>query len=54
VIKLISRKQSEEPESTNLSKFSRISGEQRVAHNELELVRIIVSKCGIDFLVCLK
>ena len=54
VTKLIFRKQSEEPESTNFSKFSRTSGEWRVAHNELELVRIIMPKCGISSPVCLK
>jgi len=46
ITKLISRKQLEESESTNTSKFSRKSGEQRVAHNKLELVMVIVPKCN--------
>jgi len=54
VTKLISRKQLEEPESTNPLKFSRTSGEQKVVHNELELVRVITPKCGIGFPACLK
>ena len=52
--KLISRKQSEEPESTNPSKFSRTNGEWRVVHNELELVRVVIPKCGIGSPACLK
>lgn len=54
VMKLISRKQLEEPESTNLSKFSRTSREQRVAHNELELVRVVAPEYGIGSPACLK
>ena len=54
MMKLISRKQSEEPKSTNLSKFSRTSREWRVAHNKLELVRVVAPKYGIGFPVCLK
>jgi len=53
-MKLISRKQLEEPESTNLLKFSRTSREWRVVYNKLELVRVVVPKYGISSPVCLK
>jgi len=48
VTKLVSRKQLEEPKSTNPSKYTRMSREWRVAHNNLEPVKVVVPKCGID------